>query len=115
METFKVVLPHRVVVVDSDDYITLIGLMRNDPLKGLWDKIPHRQRCEILFAKGLIDCYGNKTEDGEMVCQALQDFDQYTLEMAEVEREMKELDRLDDELNKRPNYRQPAEEFNYGE
>lgn len=115
METFKVVLPHRIVVVDSDDYITLVGLMSKNPLKNMWDKIPHRKRCEILFAKGLIDCYGNKTEDGEMVCQTIAGFDKHTLETVKAEYEMEQLDRLEDPLRKRPNYRQPPDEFNYGE
>lgn len=115
IEVFKIVVSNRVVVVDGDDYITLVGLMSKDPLRGMWDKIPHRERCERLFAKGLIDCYGNRTDDGLAVCKAIAKFDEDTLELAQAEREMEQLDRLEDPLRKRPNYRQPPQEFNYGE
>lgn len=115
LEVFTVHLPNRVVVVDADEYVALAGLLRKDPLKGMWDKIPHRKRCEGLFAKALIDCNGNRTEDGVAVCDAIHKFDQDTIDLALLERQMEELDRLDDALRKRPNYRQPPEEFNYGD
>lgn len=115
IEVFTVHLANRIVVVDEDEYIALAGLMSKNPLKGMWDKIPHRKRCEGLFAKALIDCNGNQTEDGKAVLAAIAKFDEDTLELAQTQREMAELDRINDKLRERPNYRQPLGEFNYGE
>ena len=115
MIIYKVVLNSRTVIITEDEYMALIGLMSKDPLKGIWDKIPHRERCEMLFGKGLIDCHGNQTDIGKEVCAAIEKSVEESLEFSMAEREMRELDKLDAKLRERPNSRQPVDEFNYGE
>lgn len=107
----KIKLPSRAVDVSEDDYAFLWPLVppyceRRNALKGQWDKMEpeeyhHRSK---LYLLGLIDAYGNVTVDGALVIELINEAERAEGQHLFDLLEMQELDDLEAQCRKRPQY-----------